>query len=310
MLAFPLNDGRLQIIAGRADPGHCWTCTKSTAEPEAIWSAWSQLATPDRPDAAVMLPDGVTQLFGTGGAGYRIGPYPRCVTSSWTTSARPDAGWTPWTDFYRDADGGALHDPQAVRLPDGGVLIALRADDELQALSFAPGFGGMRVPTHQSSLGLRGVLSHTLVADGRGCLHLFAVTADGSASARWAAASGSPLVWSPWRQLAAGSGRVRAARLSDGRIQLWGQSATPSQSLWTRWTLASGDAQAWAQSTPFGPPEAMLPGPVDDFCVGPLSDGRLQIVVRSGERYVTCWKMLAAPDAPWSSWAPFEAPPR
>lgn len=316
MLAFPLSDGRLQIVVDGPDPHQRWTCWKTTTDPVSVWSDWAPLPTTDTLDSATTLPNGITQLFGTSGAGYTIGPFPRGITSAWKTSDRADAGWTDWVDFHRDADGGPLHHPHAATLADGRVLLVVRADEGLRTVVMGPGLGDVLVPTHpapdgQSLMGLDSpVVSHALVAHGGGCLQLFAAAADHRVHTRWSVDGGDPQSWSPWRHLKTGARSVKAARLSDGRIQVWGTRAVRSPSLWTRWTLSAGNGEDWSDEVPFGVPSDLSGADIDDFCVGPLSDGRLQIVVRAGGGYFTCWKMVAAPDAPWSVWTGFDPPPR
>jgi hypothetical protein len=123
---------------------------------------------------------------------------------------------------------------------------------------------------------------------------------------------------------------VAVAPLSDGRLQLWVVSGKwdhvskkwdPSNTFNKLFTCRKIDASpdaAWSSWTELARPRISfrvgthhdLHIPIKQIAAAPLSDGRLQLWVKSEDdkKLFTCWKIDSSPDAAWSSWVRFPVP--
>jgi hypothetical protein len=94
-----------------------------------------------------------------------------------------------------------------------------------------------------------------------------------------------------------------AGRLSDGRVQIFGISAT--HGLWSAWKEAESSSALWTPWTSF-------PGGLSasQLGAGQLSDGRLQLfLVDTSGKLWSCWKTTTNPNASWTAWTGFPGTP-
>jgi hypothetical protein len=95
-----LSDGRLELWATNA-AGGLFTTWKTTTDPNATWTPWSDflaevgpLAGGARQVAVAPLSDGRLELWATNAAGG--------LFTKWKTTTDPNATWTPWSDFLAE----------------------------------------------------------------------------------------------------------------------------------------------------------------------------------------------------------------
>jgi hypothetical protein len=188
------------------------------------------------------------------------------VASTWKTSTDATARWAPWEDFL--AEVGAL--PAAAR-----------------QVAVAP------------------------LPDGR--LELWAVDAAGGVSTTWKLTTQPNANWAPWGDFLAevgalpvGARQVAAARLPDGRLELWAVDAAGGVS--TTWKLTTQPNASWAPWSDFLAEVGALPSGARQVAVAALPDARLELwAVDEAGGLFTTWKLTTAPNASWAPWEDFQA---
>jgi hypothetical protein len=97
---------------------------------------------------------------------------------------------------------------------------------------------------------------------------------------------------------------IAAGNLEDGRIQLFGIQPSGghprSGSIMSRWKQTPDPNSGWTAWSKFQTPH----GGVTSFCVGILSDKRMQLFATTGDGGVfSCWKTTTDPNASWTPWS-------
>jgi polysaccharide lyase-like protein len=257
------------------------------------------------------LPDGRLELWAALANGG--------LWTRWKVEPDPNAYWTLWSDFI--AEVGAL--PAGVRqvavaplsdgrlelwaaLADGGLWTTWKLDPDPNAnwspwVDFVGEVGALPAGVRQVAV--------APLPDGR--LELWAVLANGALLTTWKLDPDPNANWSPWSDflgevgpLATGVQQVSAARLPDGRLELWATLANGGLS--TTWKLDPDPNANWSPWADFIAEVGALPTGVQQVAVAPLSDGRLELWASLADGALwTTWKLDPDPNANWSPWVDF-----
>jgi len=94
---------------------------------------------------------------------------------------------------------------------------------------------------------------------------------------------------------------LAVARLSDGRLQVWGTD--PDDNLLSRWKTTTSPDAPWTAWSAFPTPPG---GGVLSIAGGQLEDGRIQLFAQSGDgsRW-SCWKQTTNANSAWTEWSKF-----
>jgi hypothetical protein len=202
----PLSDGRLELWASAGD-GRLYTTWKLDGDPNAAWAPWYDFYgdVGDLPGGAgelavVQLMDRRLILWAIAGNGV--------IYASWKTSDDPNAGWSPWSDFYGEVGGLAAGARSLAVAPLTDGRLELWATDGNGALlttwqavrdpnSSWVGWNDFGASAGWLAGGARAVAVGPL-SDGR--LELWATDAYGSLLSSWKVTTDPNAGWTPWTE--------------------------------------------------------------------------------------------------------------
>jgi hypothetical protein len=124
----PLSDGRLELWVS-TEQGQLLTAWKTTVNPDAPWTLWSDALAESGPlpgtvtDIGVApLPDGRLELWVSTNQGQ--------LSTTWKTAVDPDAAWTSWSDFLAEVGPlpSTVTDVAVAPLSDGRLELWARTD--------------------------------------------------------------------------------------------------------------------------------------------------------------------------------------
>lgn len=108
-----------------------------------------------------------------------------------------------------------------------------------------------------------------------------------------------------WYRTVTGTKSLSVARLSDGRLQLWGLGQNGA--LYSCWKTTTNPSAPW---TTWGTFQALPGGNGQVPHGGNISDNRPQIFATNGSGTLySCWKQSTDASSAWTAWSPFEAIP-